>query len=440
MSNKCRNDIFMSKVGVDKLNKQMEVHFDVQRNLPDCKKINASNYKSTEAEAPKYNRYKTPNNQFECLRVGCVNSGTLYNEGKATVYQIREDATQFSAGVITFYALAPEGSKATVKLSNTADFTDAWEYEIDLADMSKGKDDFYAVIVDLTKEPTVIGEGWTPSETGAFISIELTNDDAEADMSGVAISSIGIFDDIEDFSISSHIILACLTGIDGSWDLSAAEATCFGNGGYNTDDLTGFEKTITGKALTPNYMILNPLFKKGDAVTGFDNVTVEKKVEALDGTDYGYITLADMAQDECGFFSAMLADSCNVTDSQLDRLSIPSRVDLDEKHYQLIDNGDGSTTVLFNKEHIDAPILVSYPRAAEVEGFVISDDSIDDLRVRVSYTKVHTDGVKYRFVYDNVLITSFPDALTDSETEFAFTINIQKDSKGNYGYAYRILA
>ena len=436
---KCRNDIFMEKVGVDKLNKQMEVHFDVQRNLPDCKKINTSKYVSSEADAPRYNRYKTPNNQFECMRVGCVNSGTLYNEGKATVYKISEDATEFSAGVITFYALAPEGSKAKVKLSSTADFTDAWEYEIDLADMSKGKDDFYAVIVDLAKEPTVIGEGWTPDESGAYISIEIVNEDVEADMSGVAISSIAIFDDMADFEISSHVILACLTSLDGSWDLDTAEATCFGNGGYDTENLTGFEKTITGKALTPNYMILNPLAKKGEAVTGFDNVTIQKTVEELSDTDYGYITIADMSQDECGFFSAMLADSCNVTDSQLDRLSIPSRIDLDEKHYQLIDNGDGSTTVLFNKEHIGAPILVSYPKAVEVEEWIFSEDSIDDVRVRLSYTKKHTDGVVYRFVFNNVLITSFPDALTDAETEFAFTVNIQKDAKGNYGYAYRIL-
>ena len=58
---------------------------------------------------------------------------------------------------------------------------------------------------------------------------------------------------------------------------------------------------------------------------------------------------------------------------------------------------------------------------------------------RVSYAKVHTDGVKYRFVFDNVLITSFPNAMTEEETEFAFTINIQKDAQGRFGRAYRIL-
>lgn len=431
---KCKNDIFMSKVGVKQLDKQTEVHFDVQRNLPDCRKINTAKYVSTEATAPDPNRYKTPQNQFECMRVGCVNSGTLYNDGAATVYKIADDATEFSAGVITFYVIGADSGTAKVKLSNSADFADAWEYDIDLSTTSTGKDGFKAVVVDLAKEPTVIGGGWTPDEAGAYLSIEI---DPAAE--GIGISSISIFDDMADFEISSHVIMSCLTGIDGSFDLDAAEATCFSQGGYDTSNLTGFERTITGKALTPNYMILNPLIKKGEAVTGFDNVTIEKTVESLDGTDYGYITIADMAQEECGFFSAMLADSCNVTDSQLDRLSIPSRIDLDEKHYQLVDN-DGTTMVLFNKGHIGAPILISYPRAADVEELIFSEDSIDDVRVRLSYTKIYTDGVKYRFVFDNVLITSFPDALTEEETEFSFTINIQKDAKGVFGRAYRILS
>ena len=60
-------------------------------------------------------------------------------------------------------------------------------------------------------------------------------------------------------------------------------------------------------------------------------------------------------------------------------------------------------------------------------------------KTRMSYTKVWTDGVKYRYVFDNVLITSFPDEVTDEETEFEFTITIQKDATGRFGRAYRIL-
>ena len=434
---KCRNDIFMSKVGVNKLDKAQEVHFDVQRDLPDCKKINTKNYLATDATTPNFNKFKTPANQFECMRVGCVNSGTLFNEGKATSFKINYDATEFAAGVITFYVMPPaNAASVNVKLANDTNFTDDWLWTIPLADINTGADGYKAVIVDMSKAPTVEGNGYVPSATGAYLQIEVVPDDPAEDMSGVGISSIFIFDEMNDFELSSHVIMSCLTGIDGTFDFEAAEATCFG-GGYNTDDLSAFEKTVTGKALTPNYMLLNPMAKKNGEVETFDLVTVQKTVESA--VDYGFATLLDMKQDECGFFSAAIADACDITEAQLERLSIPSRVDVDEKHYQLIDNGDGTTTVLFNKDIIGQTVNISYPKAVMAEEYEFTEDAIGDARVRMSYTKTYTDGVKYRFVFNNVLITSVPDAVTQDETEFAFTVSIQKDSRGKWGYAYKIL-
>ena len=58
----------------------------------------------------------------------------------------------------------------------------------------------------------------------------------------------------------------------------------------------------------------------------------------------------------------------------------------------------------------------------------------------MSYKKCYTDGSVYRFVFDNVLVTSFPDALPeDDDAEGEFTITIQRDSNGRFGYAYRIV-
>ena len=434
---KCRNDIFMSKVGVNKLDKAQEVHFDVQRDLPDCKKINTKDYLNTAAATPDFNKFKTPANQFECMRVGCVNSGTLFNEGAATDFRLNYDATEFSAGVITFYVMPPAGAATVnVRLSNTNAFTDDWLWAFPLADINAGVDGYKAIIVDMSKAPTVEGTGYVPSPTGAFLQIEVVPDDPAEDMSNVGISSVFIFDEMNDFELSSHVIMSCLTSVDGTFDFEAAEATCFG-GGYNTDDLSAFEKTVTGKALTPNYMLLNPMAKKVGEVETFDLVTVQKTVESA--VDYGFVTLLDMKQDECGFVSAAIADACDITDAQFERLSIPSRVDVDEKHFQLIDNGDGTTTVLFNKDLIGQNVNVSYPKAVMAEEYEFTEDVIGDARVRMSYTKTHTDGVKYRFVFNNVLITSVPDAISQDETEFAFTVSIQKDARGKWGYAYRIL-
>lgn len=435
---RCKTDTLMSKIGIDKVNKLQEVDFTVNTNLPDCRRINASKYVSG-ADDASYNRYKIPDNQFECLREGCINSGTLYNEGAETVYKAQYDATEFAAGVLTFYALMPVDGTATVKISDTQSFADADSYTVDLKAVPDGKDGFKAVVVDLSKEPTAtIGEGWTPSSIGAYIFIEIKPTDEEADKSGIGISSISIFDDIADFETTAHVKIGCLTTVGGSWDLDAAEATCFGNGGYDEESLDSFEKTITGKALTPNWQLLNPLFGKGTAVEAWDNETVEKTVIA-DG-DFGVVTLADKFDGECGFLSVALADSCNVTDAQLTELTVPTKVDVDEKHYIVIDNEDGSTSIYFNKEHVGAPVIISYPKTAEIEEWELNESNIGDRRVRLSYTRTQTDGVKWRFVFDNVLITSFPDEITDEESEFEFTITIQKDSNGRFGRAYRILS
>lgn len=421
---KCKNDAFMKMVGGEKLDKKVEADFDVQHNLPDCNRINAKKYVSTEAENPSYDQYVTPQNMFECLNPNCVNSGVLYNSGAKTVYKTASAGQEFSAGVITFY-VTEDVTSAVVTLSDTKEGTNAWSYA---ATVGRAVNGFKPVVVDLTKTPTVVGEGWTPSDASAYIGITLTGNGK------TGLSSIAIFDDIEDFQTSTHVKVACLTSIDGSWDLDVAESTCFNNG-YDTSSRPTFEKTITGNKITSNYWRMNPLYKKGSATEGFDIVTEERTVKAADG--YGSVLLTDMNQNECGFFSAMVADGCST--DQLDKLSIPMLVDLDGGHYLLVDNGDGTTSVIVNEMYVGKKLLISYPKLVDVEEFIISADDINEVRTRMSYIRRYTDGQKYRFVFDNVLITSFPDAITEDETEFAFTISIQPDANGRYGRAYKII-
>lgn len=433
---KCKNEKFMSTVGVNKLNKNVEVDFDVQRNLPDCQKIIASRYVSTSAENARFDRFKIPKNQFECMQGSCVNSGTLYNNGAATVYKFKLNAAEFAAGVLTFYALGTEGD-AEVMLSADSNFTNADKYTVALADMAQGSDGYTAVVVDLTKTPTDVGEGW--SAQGEAIYVQITVASAQG------ISTIAMFESMDDFAVSTHVIARCLTGIDGSFDLDVAEQTCFKTGQFDTSDLNGIEKTVSFRAITPNYWRLNPMYSKGSLTKAWDKETVEMTVKALTGTNYGYVTLDDIDQSECGFISIQALYDCresqNVSDALLERLAIPSKIDMDEDHYQLIDNGDGTTMILFNQVHVGRDILISYPKVVDVaDSFDLTDENVNELRTRMTYVKCHTDGSKYRFVFNNVLITSFPDALSeDDDAEGELTINIQRDSNGRFGYAYRII-
>ena len=434
---KCKNEKFMSTIGVNKLNKNVEVDFDVQRNLPDCQKISAGKYLSTTSTTSRFDRFKIPKNQFECMQGSCVNSGTLnLTAGDETVYKFKLNASEFAAGVLTFYALGTSGN-AEVTISDDSNFTNADKYTIALTDMAQGTDGYTAVVVDLTQTPTDIGNGWSGEGDAIYVKIKLT--------AGTGLSTIAFFESMDDFAVSTHVIARCLTGIDGSFDLDVAEQTCFKTGQYDISDLSGIEKTVSFRAITPNYWRLLPMYRKGSLTSAWDKETVEMTVKTLTDTDYGYIKIDDMDQSECGFISIQALYDCresqNVSDALLERLAIPSKVDMDEDHYQLIDNGDGTTTILFNNVHIGRDMLISYPKKVDVvDSFEITDELVNEVRTRMSYVKCHTDGSKYRFVFNNVLVTSFPDALSeDDDAEGELTINIQRDADGRFGYAYRIL-
>lgn len=422
----CKNDAFMRMVGVEKLDKKVEVDFDVQRYLPDCRRIRADKYVSTAADTPSFNMYRVPANQFECMNPNCVNSGTLYNSGAKTIYKAR-DGQDFANGVITFYVTSGVTS-AEVLISDSSAGTKADKYTVTPGAEVNG---YKAVVVDLTQKPTeTVGGGWTPSDNYAYIAITLTGGTNQG------LSSIAIFDDLEDFQTSTHVKAACVTSVDGSWDLEVAENACFPNN-YATNENRSFEKTVTFTKATANYWRLNPMWKRGTFTQGFDMVTVERTVKAQGG--YGVVAIDDMNQNECRFFSAMLVEQCVVGDAQLEKLNIPMSIALDMKHYVLVDAGNGVTNVIFNAEHIGKSVLISYPKMADVEGFTFSDDAINELRTSMTYVKKHTDGFKYRFVFNKVLVTSFSDALAEDENDFSVTISIQKDEQGNYGYAYRII-
>lgn len=434
---KCKNEKFMSTIGFGKLNKNVEVDFDVQRNLPDCQKISAGKYVSTTASAPRYDRFRIPKNQFECMQGSCVNSGTLSVEaGAETIYKFKLEAAEFAAGVLTFYALGASGN-AEVTISDSVEFTNADKYTVALTDMAQGTDGYTAVVVDLTQTPADIGEGWNAEGEAIYVKIKLSV--------GTGLSTIAMFESMDDFAVSTHVIARCLTGVDGSFDLDVAEQTCFKTGQYDISDLSGFEKTVSFRAITPNYWRMLPLYNKGNLTKAWDKETVEMTVKALTGTNYGYVTLDDIDQSECGFISIQALYDCresqNNADALLERLAIPSRIDMDEDHYQLIDSGDGSTMILFNEVHIGRDVLISYPKVVDVvDSFEITDENVNEVRTRMSYVKCYTDGTKYRFVFNNVLVTSFPDALSeDDDAEGEFTISIQRDADGRFGYAYRIV-
>ena len=434
---RCNNDVLMNKITNKKLDKNMELRLSVLSNLPDCKKVRANKYvKIVDGEGqevsttPQYNKFKVPDNVFECMREGCINSGTLYpeNADANVVYRLPYDAVEFANGVVTFYVTGFEGSKdVTIKLSDKEDFTDADVYTKSVE--GKGEE-FVPVVIDLSQTPSSVeGNGWTATRNGAYLSINVNDADA-------GISSISIFDSMSDFATNDVVTVGCLTEISADEAIDAAEATCWSSG-YDTSSDNPIEITVTGNSVTPNYHKLNPRYGKGKAVTGWKSTNVEATIEA-DG-DYGVVTLPDMSQDVCDFLGVDLADSCDVTSAHLERLTVPTEVNLDEGQFNAIPNEDGSTTLYFNKNLVGSPVKITYPQVAEdIKEYIYSNEFIGETRVRAEFIVTQSDGTKIVHVYDNVLVTSFPMTINEDETEFSFTLSIQRGADGHMYRTYVI--
>lgn len=431
---RCNNDILLRKITKKPVDQATtEVSFLLYGHLPDCRRINTKNIISSTDTAYSYNRFVKPVNRFECFSDACVNTGvlTFSAANKEAVYRTRENALDFAAGVITLYVQAVNADipvTVTVTVSDDANFTNADVYTYSVTALMD--DGFAPVIIDLAQTPaSTSGDGWTPSESGAYIKIGVNK--------AVGISSIGIFDSMSDFAINDVVKVGCLTNVGGTYDVAALERAC-SDTLYDTSNVSSFTQTITGSRVTPNYWKLNPLNKRGEIAEGFELVT--DKFTIVEDGDYGSITVANMAEDECGGITIQLADYCNVTDGTLEQLSIPVPVPITENQF-LVAPGD-TTKIYFNSALIGQDVIVCYPKTAQVEEIVGSADNLNTVLCRMSYPVVIEDGnttIKEIHIFNNVLVTSFPATITNSDTEFSFTITVTKDVDGNFYHIQRVL-
>lgn len=435
---RCSNDALLAKISNNKLEKQTEVSFSVLTDVDRCVRVTASKYVDTTGTVV-YNAYKVPEDMFNCLAEGCRNTGTLTLTGTGSpsvTYTVGYDATEYYAGLVTFYFYAPAAGSYTISytIADIADSTmsNADTYNKTITATAEG---FYPIIIDFSQEPdAVVGNGWTASTAGArFVIADITTGDAYA--TNIGLSSFYFYDSVEDFEVNDVVKIGCLDGIEGALSISAADASCWG-GGYDATT-PALELTVTGRALTPNYWKLNPMMEKGTESEGWAIATDTREVlsKEIDGVTYGYVQVPDFYADECGFTTVAIDDQCNVTDAAMNRVNSPSIVALNERQFLVIDGKSTEEytagTILFNASLIGLTVVVSYPKAAVVEKYVGNDQAIGSRRVRMSIPVVQTDGVKVNRLYNNVLVTSFPETINTEETTFAFTISVQRDRNGN---------
>lgn len=414
---RCSNDELLKKIAQKKYESNDEISLSVRRKLPDCRKINTKNVVSGTVA---YNRYDRPENRFECAADGCSTTGTATVTGSGEWF-MNADATEFAAGVLTFYVKASTLPLAlTVTIGDAQALTAADVYNVTLTEAMKGADGFIPVVIDLSQTPTSqVGGGWVASANGAYIRI------AGEETASFGVSTISAMDSLSDFATNATVKIACISSAGGSYDISTIEQTC--RKAELDDSISQLSFPISGRLLTPNYYLLNPMFGKGSETDGFKLNTVKKTVASYTYGEatYGRVVIADAHETECRFWAAQIADACNAFEGQLEELVIPQIVNLDEGHFQVIREG-GSVSVIFNANLVGKEVLISYPQAAEIEEFVMDTDNLNGVETSMTVPYHFDGGVEELHVYDNVLVTSFPFSISNADQEVSFTITILK--------------
>ena len=438
---RCKTAELLHKIGVPQIDDFLEVTFSLYADVTHCVSINTRDYTEI-SELNHYAMYDRPENRYDCYGGFCATTGTLYvdvDETAHAVFYKAFDATEYASGVVTFYIKMDSiasGDSAVVAISDTSDFTNGDQYTIELGEADA--DGYVPVLVDLSQTPTEIGTGWEPSNSGAYISIGVTNDGTGK---AFGVSTITFYKSLYDLAQNAIVKIGCLSEVGGTFDVPALEETCL-NGGYDKNGLTsGIERTITGKKMTSNYWMLNPLAGMnrfaGDVATteGFRVETVKKTI-ASDGT----VTIADMA-DDCDFIGAQIDDKCvTPTADMLYRIQSPVAVELGYDQFQVLPSEDGHV-FYFNTDLAGKDVLITYPQKVELKERVIGNkDNIGEVRVKMSYPWKYNDGTEEIHTFNNVLITSFPASITNEESEFTFTVTIFPDADGNWFTVQRVLA
>lgn len=140
------------------------------------------------------------------------------------------------------------------------------------------------------------------------------------------------------------------------------------------------------------------------------------------------------------FSKALVASECNFTDAELTKVNLPDVAVLNEKQYQIIKHGEYDGYLIVHERLIGQPLLYAYPKEVSIEQYVGEDDAYEGRRVRLFFPTVQTDGVKVNYIFNNVLVTSFPTTLSNTdETTFEFEVSIQKDNNGRFFEVQKII-
>lgn len=455
---RCSNDAIPRFIGVNKLTKQSMIYMTVLNDLDTCTCVNAKHGyargSGSTTGITTYNPYLVPDDAFNCAPDRCRNTGTLTarrtsaSEVEYTLdFPIRYDATEFYAGILTFYAYTNTPGTYTITVSigdpDQADVsTSTGNFDTYSVVVTFDTAGFRPVVIDLSSTPqSTSGDGWNADTRGAIIRFNISS--AVTVTTTFGISSICFHDDTTDFETADAVIFQCVEDITRDITLDPVDASCWGQG-YDSTSLS-VDYSFTAKAATPNYHKLNPLEYLGEATEGWYPASDRKTVEAitLNRVRYGYVQIPEAFEGECGFMYVNIEGLCNQTDSELSRVYSPFPMNITERQFQFITDEYtdlNASTILVHESLIGQDISIQYPRRADVVEYVADDSRINKRRVKLAAPICYNDGTLDLYVYENVLVTAFPQPQTETdEPSWNITISIQRaTSDKRFYHRYRI--
>lgn len=443
MADLCNVDTLAKKIIISSLKKETEVTFSIKKDIDSCVEIDTDNFESVIGANSYYDPYAIPEDMFNCEAKGCINSGTrnvtTNDEGVAgAVFTSNSDAIEYAAGVITYYVKLAMPKTYTVS-TTVSDIKDRQQansniYIKEVTD-TETVDGYYPIVIDLSTLPdSENGTGWVASEDGIRIKIEVGTD-VEDDEFTIGLSSISVFDSIEDLEAEEVVKVACLSDLTGDMTNDVVDSVCLG-AAYD-DTTTALDFTITARMLTSNYRSLNPLISKSEESNTYYLKTESKTVneKTVEGIDFGYIKLNDYFAQECKYTFAQIGEACNRGDDILNKVNTPVVIELNQRQFIVQDDG----TMLFNKELVGKKLIVSYPIATTATIYEAKDSNLNKKRVSMEYGIEFDDKTRIFYEFGTVFITSFPMSVTTDENALSFSISVQRESGNDKWYTEKVI-
>lgn len=427
MTQGCMPKLTHPMYGYAKQNKNEIIGVRVSEKINYYTELSTKNYREiTKGEFQSFDALTTPEDMIRCNEKACHMTGTLYVkpvEGEATVtYDIRGDYTKAGFGFHYLYVTFLGSDTVTVeaKVSDLHDVEgkNSYTYAVELTGAGLATDVFQVAQFDFANPLSIksqTGTGWIPSEDGIHVEYTIKHKD-KADAlvkEPFGISSIKTIACKNELHKSDNVLISCLESFTHGISLGASDARCFGSG-YDPSS-TEITTSISGATRSLNDFWLNPLESKGGTiVAGIPTTRVfTVKGKTVNGTEYGYIELADLYP-TCNSVIISLGENCNGV--YLEPLQVPSVTPVDHNEFVAISNVKAQDfgTVYVNKKYINREVLVTYDAEKEVEHFEANEDRLDSFEAEFTVPRVATNG-KREYLRFYGIITSHSEEFNNSD-------------------------